>query len=69
MSLGGAPGVSGRPASNLYPYLEVVCGELQHVPQGIADDLGLPLQDHALVIQGLHNLRLHLQRKEHWTSD
>lgn len=57
--------MSGRPASVLQcPYLEVVCGELQHVPQDITDDLGLPLQDHALVIQGLDDLGLHLQSKE-----
>lgn len=46
------------------PYLEVVCGELQHVPQDVTDDLGLSLQDHTLIIQRLNDLRLHLQRKE-----
>lgn len=42
-------------------YLEVVSGELQHVPQNIADDLGLPLHEHILIVQRLDDLRLHLE--------
>lgn len=44
--------------------LEVVRGELQHVPQDVADDLGLPLQDHGLVVQRLYDLRLDLKQTE-----
>lgn len=44
-------------------HLEVVCGELQHVPQNITDDLGLPLQNHTLVVQRLYDLGLYLKVK------
>lgn len=44
-------------------YLEVVRGELQHVPQDITDDLGLPLQEHIFVVQRLDDLRLYLKQK------
>lgn len=47
-------------------YLEVICGELQHVPQDVADDLGLPLYEHILIVQRLDDLRLHLE--EHMTK-
>lgn len=43
--------------------LEVVRGELQHVPQNVTDDLGLPLQDHSLVVQRLYDLWLDLKQK------
>ena len=42
-------------------HLEVVGGELQHVPQDIADDLGLLLDQDALIVQGVHHLRSDLQ--------
>ena len=40
--------------------LEVVQGELQHVSEDIAEDLSLPLQQDALIVQRLNDLRLHL---------
>lgn len=43
--------------------LEVVRGELQHVPQNVTDDLGLPLHNHGLVVQRLYDLWLHLKQK------
>ena len=42
-------------------HLEVVGGELQHVPQDIADDLGLLLDQDALIVQGIHHLWSDLQ--------
>lgn len=43
-------------------YLEVISGELQHVPQNITDDLGLPLQNHILIVQRLYDLWLYLKK-------
>lgn len=44
-------------------YLEVICGELQHVPENITDDLCLPLKNHTLIVQRLYDFGLHLKQK------
>lgn len=42
-------------------HLEVIGGELQHVPESIADDLRLPLKNHIFIVQRFYDLRLDLQ--------
>ena len=43
--------------------LEVFQGELQHVPEDIAEDLRLPLDQNILVVQRLDHFGLHLEQK------
>lgn len=45
-------------------HLEVLQGELQHVPEDITEDLGLPLDQHTLIVQRLNHLGLHLGNKQ-----
>lgn len=44
-------------------YLEVLLGELQHVPQNVTDDLGLPLYNYILIVQRLYDFWLHLKEQ------
>lgn len=42
-------------------HLEVLQGELQHVPEDVAEDLRLALHQHIFIVQRLDHLRLHLE--------
>lgn len=42
-------------------HLEILEGELQHVPEDVAEDLRLALHKHIFVVERLDHLRLYLE--------